>query len=453
MSSSLHQSFTSPSILSKLVPTLPAPSGPYRVGFCDFEYQSPTSIKSSIENSGNILLRLFYPTSAHVAKNPLKRPSWSCHPKYLQGYLNFIGIPDALGFPAIYLLLGQARLPCTERGELATGDAYPDMASPTFPVLFFSHGLGGMRTTYSQICCDFASYGFIVASLEHLDGTACVSFSHGGAKKIPYARKLPFLSGQEARQEQLKYRVGEIKKCMEFISALHEGNDEIKIYDSTQSAFLPLKQHNNRSPMQSQFQQFKGRLNLSATYLSGHSFGATTAIEAAYQFGWGYLKNLKSSLQVKAVLALDPWMAQAGEHLFLDPLSRPTLVINTHLFQDQTSIHQLHRLFRIETADYDDFSEKESKMLTILNAGHQAQSDLALLLPSRLLQLPAVLGMFGSLNPEKTLKLTTQACREFLQPFLPPQWRGTISPHPNIFHPDPKKRQKDVIIGTSFYRA
>lgn len=452
MSRSLHPSFAPTSILSKLAPTLPSPSGPYRVAFCDLEYQSPTPIESRIQNQGNIFLRLYYPTSARVVSNPLKRPTWASHPRYLRGYLDFAGIPDALGFPAIYLLFGTARLACVEKGDLATESSDSPLPSSTFPILFFSHGLGGMRTTYSHICYEFASYGLVVASFEHLDGSASVGFSHGGQQKVPYTRKLPIRHGKESRQYQLKHRVGEIKKGIELVSGLHEGNPEMKLYDSDRAKFIPLHQHKENSSLRTLAQQFKGRLDLSASYLSGHSFGATTAIEAAYQFA-RKTPNFSHSFQSKAVLAFDPWMALAGEHLFLEPLSRPTLVINTHLFQDQPSIRKLHRLFRIETADSHDFAEQESKMLTILNTGHQAQSDLALLLPSRLLKLPAVSEMFGSLDPELSLQLTTRACREYLRPYLPRPWQELISAHPSIFHPDSKKRPKDVVLGTSLYRA
>ena len=39
--------------------------------------------------------------------------------------------------------------------------------TPPFSVIVFSHGLGGMRTTYSAICCDLASHGYVVAAVEH----------------------------------------------------------------------------------------------------------------------------------------------------------------------------------------------------------------------------------------------------------------------------------------------
>jgi hypothetical protein len=45
-----------------------------------------------------------------------------------------------------------------------------------WPLVLFSHGLAGTRTTYSQWCGNLASEGHVVLALEHRDGSGPIVF-------------------------------------------------------------------------------------------------------------------------------------------------------------------------------------------------------------------------------------------------------------------------------------
>jgi platelet-activating factor acetylhydrolase len=120
-----------------------------------------------------------------------------------------------------------------------------------FPVIIFSHGLGGNRLIYSSICSDLASHGFIVAAIEHRDGSA--SLAKGVEDEwIKYDNVPPEVWG--FRHHQLRHRVSEVELCL-------AGLDELANIDS-----------DNAGP------NFKGKLNMKSVVMAGHSFGGATTV-------------------------------------------------------------------------------------------------------------------------------------------------------------------------------
>lgn len=69
-------------------------------------------------------------------------------------------IPRLISASAFRWLAGSLKLRAAENVPLHT-------PKQQLPVIVFSHGLAGIRTTYSTICTDLASHGFIVAAIEH----------------------------------------------------------------------------------------------------------------------------------------------------------------------------------------------------------------------------------------------------------------------------------------------
>lgn len=130
-----------------------------------------------------------------------------------------------------------------------------------FPVVVFSHGLGGMRSTYSYLCSGLAANGYIVFAIEHRDGSSCCAYSPNGNTRFSRPTDGAPEKLLEFRQVQNRIRCEEVKACVELLKTINDGLSSGVIVDGDVEY--------NEAVVES----FKGRLNLDNMFLAGHSFG------------------------------------------------------------------------------------------------------------------------------------------------------------------------------------
>ena len=142
---------------------LPFPSGKYSVGVTD------VMVKST-----NLLVRCYYPCSSdpEVGQTETSRwVKWYPSREYADGYAKFkfsksIPLVDRM----LQWLTHDPYIPVVEGAPVARD-------VPILPLVVFSHGLGGTRTTYSALLTELASNGYFVAAVEHKDGSAAATFT------------------------------------------------------------------------------------------------------------------------------------------------------------------------------------------------------------------------------------------------------------------------------------
>lgn len=249
--------------MSLILANFPSLTGRFAVGCHDVEWKNkkPVNVDNNEPSAKSVLMRLYYP--ANVKKGD-SRANWITHSHYAKGNdshpynqaaIKLIGYMAALcdiaKLPA-FLSNWLSGLASIKKTRFYMDADILDNENKPFPVIVFSHGLGGNRLIYSSICSDLASHGFVVVAIEHRDGSA--SLAKGiDDEWIQYDNVPPEIWG--FRHHQLRHRVSEVDLCL-------AGLDEIA-----------LKGLNHANAP-----QFKGKLDMKSLVMAGHSFGGATTV-------------------------------------------------------------------------------------------------------------------------------------------------------------------------------
>ncbi|EKM51728.1 uncharacterized protein PHACADRAFT_127563 [Phanerochaete carnosa HHB-10118-sp] len=356
--------------------TLPKYTGPFQVGVRDLEVPISRQTFGTFRHKhlphsdagitvDTVLFTLFYP--CRTQERP-KHVVW--FPRLSQTIDGFLKMakrtPNVwyrmVAYPAAAAIIHGTTFPASKGAPLATPPSSPQQFSfhrdGKWPFMIFSHGVGCSRLMYSAFCGEMASRGFIVAALEHRDGTSpssTIATADGRTTTLDWLQwsdlHWPELSEQPKddsilRREQVKCRVAEIEAVIDTVQRISKGE--------APSCLLELKDDIDWSTWQC--------VDARSPVLTGHSLGGGAALAV----------SAKNSYDYRAVIAFDPAVRRLIP--WNSSLPHPILVVNSEEVMVQPEFKDLFAQFaHTATAGL--------QVYMIGGSTHPSFSDVFLILP------------------------------------------------------------------------
>ncbi|KAL8692490.1 MAG: hypothetical protein Q9218_002493 [Villophora microphyllina] len=285
------------SFLSHLnpIPAFPSYAGPYRVGTTDVEIPAaelPSPSPAPDPSLSTVSFRIFYP--CEPSAKPSKSVYWLPDPQheYIGAYTRFLGASRRLsGFlrnlPFLRMLTYMT-IPAARNANI--------LQAPTngrrWPVMVFSHGLGGTKNAYSHLLGSLSSHGVVVIAADHRDGSSPLSCIHDKPGATPRFVEYQSISHrqapevEQARNDQLRIRLWELGMIHEALLKIDRGEPLLNIL-----AEKPLETMGDLA-------MFMSTLDVhtpGSISWSGHSFGAATVVQLVKSVFYHSAKGAPSS--------------------------------------------------------------------------------------------------------------------------------------------------------------
>lgn len=289
-------------IVPLLIPfqDIPAPTGSFSVGTRVFNWEDNKREEWFTEKEGDfrkIVVQVWYPTD------------------------------EVTGDPAPYLDFAQHRIkPISEQVELppfmikhiqdVKSNSYLNAAlksaAKPYPLVIFSHGLGGMRMQNTIQMEELASKGFIALAMDHAFDANITIFDDGSSADYRSA-----IIGEVTTEEfwnirlpQINTRVADVSFVLDHIQEIQNENDG-----------------------------FWSMIDLERVGIMGHSFGGGTAIVASSR-----------DTRLDACIALDGWLVPVEQSIIKRGLTVPFLYMGRTHWDNPVNYENLDTLIAASTA-------------------------------------------------------------------------------------------------------
>ena len=151
-----------------------------------------------------------------------------------------------------------------------------------YPVVIFSHGLGGSRDAATYYGTDVAAHGYLCIALQHPGSDSAVWMdslkNSGGGQKLGLKQKVMGDLQQAANPENLRLRVGDVKFALDYLEKINAKDGD-----------------------------WHNKIDMTKVACSGHSFGAGTTMAIAGQsYGMGGQEMTVTDPRVKAAIYMSP---------------------------------------------------------------------------------------------------------------------------------------------------
>jgi len=357
------------------VPHVPQPSGPYPVGTTTFVLtdNARRELYSGIDEPRKYMLQVWYP--AQPGPNDQRAP-WMQDAGIVAP-----GIADYLKLP--HFFLDHLTLVKTSSYLNAT----PLAEDGPYPLLLFSHGWNGFRAQNTYQMQELASYGYIVAAMEHTYGAVVTVFPDGqvaynNPKALP--KGAPEAEYDAAARKLVNQWSNDLSYALDYLTRLNANDPN---------------------------GHFTGMLDLERVGVFGHSTGGGATIQFC-----------GTDPRCKAGLTLDAFMTPVSESVLNSGLQQPFLFIFSEAFPTEKNTRLFEQLYsHLPPSD---------RVVTILGTSHYDLSDLPMLSP-----LAHQLGLKGPLNGKRAEQITIDYERAFFAATLKGQ-NTSLFDGPSRFYPE-----------------